>query len=68
MEIQGHLQLSIRFEASLDGAKYRDRERHTGRGRQRDLIKEAKETGQSNVEVRQTGSLEWEVKVRFYCK
>lgn len=29
MEIQGHRQLSIRFEANLDDTKYRDRERHT---------------------------------------
>lgn len=29
MKIQGHLQLSIRFEASLTDMKYRARERHT---------------------------------------
>lgn len=36
MKIQGHLQLSIRFEASLDDTKYRARERHTLRQRQTD--------------------------------
>lgn len=52
MEIQGHRQLSIRFEANLDDTKYRDRERHTHRQRQTErLIKEAKETEQPQAEV-----------------